>query len=332
MFKWLRSLLAHGPEEPPVASSRTVAGDAGGTEAAAPSPFVDLDGRREAPGDRPGPALPWAASPAPALDLSATLGTRLDAALTGLAGSGGDDGDALLGALGSGELDTAIRQLPGAARQVMGAMNGAEPDVKRLAELVEADPSLSQSLLKHANSAWYTRRFGSAASSVRLAIQRVGMRGVEATVMARVLEGSLSRPGRGLTLMERMVWDHMIRVAHLARELCVGAGMDPDRLYTLGLVHDVGKLVVFNQVSELRRALRRELEVHPVWVGDVLRAVHEPLGGLALLAWGLDPRDARVVAVHHRDPPPEELPEAGLLGTAERMDLARFREGVKTAS
>jgi HD-like signal output (HDOD) protein len=331
MLNWLRSLVAAPPSG--AGDGRPRPGRPGGSPPVdgTPSPFVDLDRRRDP--DGPSTRAPKAgSSPAPALDLAATLRATLDSALAALQGTGGGDGDDLLTRLGSGNLDTVIRQLPGAARQVMGLMHGSDANLSRLAQVVEGDPALSQSLLKHANSAWYTRRFGSAASSVKLAIQRVGLRGVEATVMARSLEGSLSRPGHGLTLMERMVWDHMVRVAHLARELCVGAGMDPDRLYTLGLVHDVGKLVVFNEVSDRRRELRRDLDVHPVWVGEVLRAIHEPLGGLALLSWGLDPRDARAVAVHHRDPPPEDLPEVALLATAERMDLARVRDAVRTAS
>lgn len=324
MLNWLRSL---------------VAGDGGGgatvraplpSSAAAytrpsPSAFVDLDRRRSSPRTEP--------PPAPLIvDLPDVLASRFEAALEELRGSGGDDGDELLASLAAGSGDSPIRQLPSAARQVMAVMQGSEPSVTGLCDVVERDPALSQALLKHANSAWYTRRFGSPASSVKLAIQRVGLRGVEATVMARTLEGALSSPGHGLAIMERMVWDHMVRVAHLAREMSVGAAMDPDRLYTLGLVHDVGKLIVFNRISDCRRALRRDLDVHPVWVGEVLRAVHEPLGGLALLSWGLDARDARVVALHHQDPPPAHLPEAALLATAERMDLARHADEVRTAS
>lgn len=317
MITWLRSCVARlrsgGPARPAPAAPP---GRASGVTLG-PSPFVDLGER----GAEPRPAEVTAADAG--ADLAGVLRDTLDTRLAGLRGSGGTDADIVVRGLTSGQLDTAIRQLPSAARQVMDVMHSGDPDLNRLAELVDADPALSQSLLQHANSAWYTRRFGAPASSVKLALQRVGTRGLEATVMARSLEGALSRPGHGFALMERMVWDHMVRVAGLAREMSVGRGMDPDRLYTLGLVHDVGKLVVFNQISDRRRALRRELDLHPVWVGDLMRAVHEPLGGLALLSWGMDARDAWAVAAHHADPPPPELPEVALLATAERMDLSR---------
>ena len=37
---------------------------------------------------------------------------------------------------------------------------------------------------------------------------------------------------------------------------------------------------------------------------DALRELHEPLGGLTLLRWGVDPRAAWAVAHHHRRQPP----------------------------
>jgi hypothetical protein len=54
--------------------------------------------------------------------------------------------------------------------------------------------------------------------------------------------------------------------------------VNPDQAMTLGLLHDVGKLAVFDRISALRVAARTEIGLPELPVRHLLRAVHEPLG------------------------------------------------------
>ena len=145
-------------------------------------------------------------------------------------------------------------------------------------------------------------------------------------MMAQFIGGELLRPGAGLDEIARMVWQHMVRTAPVARSLARRLGADHDEAFTLGLLHDVGKLVLFDRVAEERKRLRRDLRLPDGFIDQALRDLHESLGGLACMEWGLDPRSAHVIAWHHRQgehPRGEMLSEVVFL--AERIDLTRVR-------
>lgn len=215
-----------------------------------------------------------------------------------------------------------IKQPPLAAQAVLNVCRRRNYSVTELNRLISRDPALSQALLRHANSAWYTSRLAGKVISINAAVQRVGTKGVHATVMAHVMEGELSRPGPGLDKMVQQVWKHMVRTAPAARALARAFKQDPDAAYTLGLLHDAGKLVLFDRIAQARKKVRRDLKLSDDFVSASLRTLHEPLGALAALQWGIDADMAASVASHHRASSEDGQPMAQVLYLAEKIDLA----------
>lgn len=215
-----------------------------------------------------------------------------------------------------------IKQPPLAAQAVLNVCRRRNYSVAELNRLISRDPALSQALIRHANSAWYTSRLAGKVISINAAVQRVGTKGVHATVMAHVMEGELSRPGPGLDKMVQQVWKHMVRTAPVARALSRAFKQDPDAAYTLGLLHDAGKLVLFDRIAGARKKVRRDLKLSDEFISTMLRTLHEPLGALAALQWGIDAEAAASVASHHRTTPEEGHPMAEVLYLAEKIDLA----------
>jgi putative nucleotidyltransferase with HDIG domain len=159
------------------------------------------------------------------------------------------------------------------------------------------------------------------------AINRMGRSGVQGVVLQQSLAGMVSRPGGELDAMAQQVWNHMVRVAPLARQLASAFAVGAEQAFLLGLLHDVGKLVVFDRITEMRSSQRRALAIDRQVVARVLRSLHEPLGGLVIQQWGLDSEIARAVGSHHREPPPQSRDALGeVIFLAERVDLARERK------
>jgi HD-like signal output (HDOD) protein len=118
----------------------------------------------------------------------------------------------------------------------------------------------------------------------------------------------------------------MVRTAPIARNLAPEFGLVPDHAFALGLLHDVGKLVIFDRIGTLRSMLRRDVVLTDRFVGAALRSLHEPLGGIAAARWALGDATARAISMHHRDPIPAEPHLASeLLFVAERIDIAGIR-------
>ncbi|MEO7087141.1 MAG: HDOD domain-containing protein [Gemmatimonadaceae bacterium] len=216
-----------------------------------------------------------------------------------------------------------IRRAPIAAQRSLKLARNENSSTSQLAELISGDPTLAQGLLRLANSAEYATS-GSHCTSIADAIRRVGARGVESVVLRCMVEGLFCRPGGAYQSMSDLIWAHMVRCAPIGRALGRLFSTNQDDAFLLSMMHDVGKLVVFDRIVSLRTVQRRDAKFPASFVGALLRLVHEPLGGLAALEWGLGEKAAGAIASHHR----REVFEfsdltSQLLFAAERADLAR---------
>ncbi len=212
------------------------------------------------------------------------------------------DGPELVEALRTAS-DSVIRQPPIAAQQALRVASDPNSPVSRVTTLFENDPMLAQGLLRQANSIYY-RRDSTPCTSLNAGVQRVGMKGVQSVLMTSMVQQMLCRPGGVYDTLVQKVWSHMQRTAPVARAIAPAFGVDPESAYSLALLHDVGKLVIFDHVSRLRHEHRREVKMPEVFFRQVLLHLHEPLGGLAVMRWDLGSDAARAVAEHHRRPLP----------------------------
>lgn len=216
---------------------------------------------------------------------------------------------------------SSIKQAPQAAQRALAKTRNPDIGMAELVRVVEEDPTLGQALLRYANSAYYNT--GATVVSLRHAAQRVGSSGVQNVVLGVMLEGMLCKPGGEYQKMVVQVRDHLVRTAPIARAIGRGFGLVPDECFSLALLHDAGKLIVFDVIGALRHDTRRDVDVPKSVVSRVLREVHEPLGGIAVLHWGLGNLVAASVSSHHRNPiPAVEDRMSEVLFIAERAEHA----------
>ncbi|MEO8621514.1 MAG: HDOD domain-containing protein [bacterium] len=219
--------------------------------------------------------------------------------------------------------DNVIRQLPASAVESIAMCDSESISRSELASKLGKDPALVQGLLRTANSAAYSmgRR---AVLSVDVSIERIGLRGARAVVMANCVEGLLSRPGGHFDTMVSDVWSHLVRTAPIARVIAPAFSIDRDDAFSVALLHDVGKLVVFDQLSRLRTANRRPMVVPQAWLSALIQDVHASLGALAALRWSMGQRAAIAIGDHHRaDVTVGENEFAEVIYAAERFDHAQ---------
>ena len=216
---------------------------------------------------------------------------------------------------------SSIKQAPQAAQRALAKTRNPDIGMAELVRVVEEDPTLGQALLRYANSAYYST--GSAVVSLRHAAQRVGSSGVHNVVLGVMLEGMLCKPGGEYEKMVIQVREHLVRTAPIARAIGRGFGLAPDECFSLALLHDAGKLIVFDVIGALRHETRRDVNIPRSVVSRVLRDLHEPLGGIATLNWGLGERVAISISTHHRHPVPTvENRMSEVLFVAEHADHA----------
>lgn len=213
-----------------------------------------------------------------------------------------------------------VGQPPVVAQRQLKLTRNPTISFSQIADIIRSDPSLTQGILRLANSAAYTSS-GLRSSTVTMAVQRIGTKGVESVILGQFVEGLLCRPGGQYDEMVGQAWEHMIRVAPLAMIFAPAFGVQPEEAYTLGILHDVGKLVFFDHMTSQRMKLQRTLNVSASLVTASLHNLHELLGGLACAEWGLDARIVDAISTHHG---PERglvvSPEAQVIYLADRLD------------
>lgn len=256
--------------------------------------------------------------PAPTDIIIATLGVDPDA-------SASPDANAILELVAKGP-DEMIRRLPSAAQTSLALCDDPNLTRGQLAEKLSEDPALVQSLLRCANSAAYGAG-KSAVIGISQAIDRIGMAGTKSLIFSSAIDGVLSRPGGEFDAMAAEVWQHMVRTAPIARSLAPLFSVDADEAFAIALLHDVGKLVIFDRISVLRSKLRRDVQLRPGFTKSLLMDLHETLGAMAAEAWNMGPRASRAIGLHHRkssDGMPNPLAEVVYL--AEAIDHAMHRK------
>ena len=286
--------------------------DSGGVEAGRePWPAGGLD--------PPHPAVPPAMTASGLWDV---ISRRTQDVLASIPGPPGrSDAHAVIASFAEG-LDTAIGQPPFAAQRALAVSRNPHSSVDDLARLFASDPGLAQALLSHANSSFYAR-VGEHCASLASAVQRIGSSGVESVLLANTVRGVLCRPGGNYSRLVDQVWFHMVRTGPIARLIAPAFQVESERAFSMALLHDAGKLVMFEQVSNYRKNHRREVSLPQPVLLQALRELHEPIGGLAALRWGLEDRSARAITTHHRDPVPGYPdPLSEVLHLAEKLDLA----------
>lgn len=218
--------------------------------------------------------------------------------------------------------ESIIRQPPDAAARALNLARNPNTPLPRLVALFEKDPMLAQSLLRQANSSFY-RRDGAPCTSLHAAVQRVGINGVVGILMATMVQQMLCRPGGVYDAHVQKVWSHMQRTAPIARALAPAFKVDAESAYSLALLHDVGKLLVFDHISTLRHERRREIRMPDTFFRQLVWHLHEPLGGVAALRWDMGGEAAYCISEHHRRTPPAQPHHmTECLHVAEAVELA----------
>ncbi|KAB1443310.1 HDOD domain-containing protein [Pseudodesulfovibrio senegalensis] len=171
-----------------------------------------------------------------------------------------------------------------------------------IAETISSDQGLTTRVLSLANSAYYGLQ--AEVSSVKRAAAVLGLAEIRNIVLSLGVKGLTEKyplPG-GFDYDE--YWRHQFLVATLAEQICreVDEGV-PSIMFTAGLLHDIGKLIVAMRRPEdweAIQALREERECPESEAEDEYWGLdHAVVGALVLKYWDLPPELVEPVNWHH---------------------------------
>jgi putative nucleotidyltransferase with HDIG domain len=203
----------------------------------------------------------------------------------------------------------AIPALPHAVLEVSRAARDPDADLGKLVRTIEYDPGLTSNLLRWANAAYFAGR--RPMGSVREPMVRLGLQRVAQMVLAGAVAPACRRSVAGYDLPAGALWEHSVAVAaaaaELAKALRLGAS---DELFTAGLLHDIGKVVLgtFLEVSAdpiMALAFEQGLPFDEA-ERRIIGVDHAEAGGLSLEHWNLPATIVAAARWHHQ---PDAMPE-----------------------
>lgn len=138
--------------------------------------------------------------------------------------------------------------LPDVYLRINRLVEDPESSTADIAQAISQDASFTLRLLRLANSAMY--HFPSSVDTVAKAVAIIGTAQIRNLALSMSVAKSFSGLPNDRVSMANF-WRHSLLCALAARHLAKAARRcDPDALFTAGLLHDIGELIIFNRLPE----------------------------------------------------------------------------------
>lgn len=194
-----------------------------------------------------------------------------------------------------------LPRFPAVAADIQREAESENGSARSIAAALARDAGLAAQVLQLANSP--VLGCGKPIVGLDHAVAQLGSGLISCLAVIRSLGETADLPAIGVWVQQ--VNQHCLRVATIARQMAnlPGVGHHPRLLFSVGLLHDIGKLVLLRSFPDVYPALlqasgndpRRLLELELAR----FRATHAEVGGYLLGIWGLPEPIVEAVTLHH---------------------------------
>jgi len=173
-----------------------------------------------------------------------------------------------------------------------------------IVSLIRNDIAISAELIRRSNSAYY--RGFVANKSLEQAVARMGYDAVVQVVAELSIRKFFTMRTQKFRSLVENLWKHSISSAYAAefmsKILKLDLKGDP---FLLGLLHDIGKLVLLQIIADMESKGKFNGGIHPIMLVNILDDYHCQLGAKLLEKWKFDECYIHT-AMHHNNQEPEE--------------------------
>lgn len=205
-------------------------------------------------------------------------------------------------------LKNEIRHLPlvpSVAIKLLKLTNDDRTKVGDLSKVIETEPILAAKVLRNVNSAAYY--LPNKITSIKRAVNILGFSSVRRTALDLLFYNKLIKHRAKQKFNALFFWQHCLFVASLSRAIAHALQHpDPDLVYTAGLLHDIGKVVLETygrlSYSDFMAAIENSTSSLIEEEQHFFGISHSEIGHLFCLEWQLPLAITAVVAAHHCPP------------------------------
>jgi HD-like signal output (HDOD) protein len=148
-----------------------------------------------------------------------------------------------------GNLNKHIPTLPAMLVKLLETLKNPYSDVFDFVAILEQDPAFAAEVLRVANSARYCKA-NQEIRSLKRAVSLLGLSGLSKIATTLLMASVIPCKPMYYKMFGRQIWVHSMHCATLCELLAGSHDENEFDGYFLGLIHDIGKIVIFNCLCE----------------------------------------------------------------------------------
>jgi putative nucleotidyltransferase with HDIG domain len=219
-----------------------------------------------------------------------------------------------------------LASYPDIYMRIVEVLNNPRSSASHIAEVVGKDASVSAKLLRLVNSPFYG--FPSRIDTLSRAVALIGAN--ELSTLALGISVVNTFKGISPELLDmREFWKHSVACGVIARILSTHKiGLTEERFFVAGLLHDIAKLVMYNEMPLAMAAGLGMTASGSMSQHEAERMVvgydHTVVGEMLLKEWRLPPALEKMIRHHHSPSARGGVLEAAIIHIADLMTIGLF--------
>lgn len=195
-----------------------------------------------------------------------------------------------------------LSAVPTLAMDVMAMLNDPTINVKQIVQKIELDTGMAAFILKYCNSPLLGVR--TEVNSISAAVNLIGFSRAKSILMSYFLRNLYNISGK--KYITNSLWEHSVSVAFTARQMARHLNFRDEKreeAYLGGLLHDIGKLVIYYHIPKKYETLIQQAEKEKrsfLWVeNEGLGYTHVEAGHRLVSKWEFPDLLKDSIRYHH---------------------------------
>jgi len=192
--------------------------------------------------------------------------------------------------------------MPQLARQIAVMVDDPKSSAGQVGDAIKRDPATAARILRLVNSAYYG--LASPVKTVQQAVSLLGFKVIRSVAVSTSLPSAFKGLVNCSAFSQERFWKHSLLTACLCKSIAKKCrGIDSEAAFDLGLLHDLGKLVLACYTAEhttaiISKARDKQLSYDRV-EKDILNTTHGEMGAWLANRWNFPRTLVSEIREHH---------------------------------
>lgn len=194
--------------------------------------------------------------------------------------------------------DLNLPPLPRVTEKVLQRLSDPSYVSAHVAEDISEDQVIAAAVLRMANSVLYGGR--DKITAIHPAVNRLGATALRTLMFQQSLRAATFQKKSADRDLAELVWYRSIAGGCVMRSLSRFTRVDKEDAFMIGLLHDIGNVIVLREVQKQQAVLHYKIDI--ATFDHLCAAFHQEMGELVAQAWQLPATLKSLIANHHAYP------------------------------